>query len=699
MIKTTFQENSNDCAIACLVMIAGHYGLTTTVQKLSGQMNGDNSALSAHDIVLLAEQLNFNSRVLRLEPDEIAQLKIPCLLHWKMNHFVVLESVCGDRFTIIDPSRGKRKISLNEINCFFSGVALEFTPSETFLRRKVSSEISLTNLAAGLKTDMPSIANIVIMVALLEALGLLAPLVSQVVIDGAITSLDKDFLLLAAIGGIFLALLQFTVGVFGEVAKLRLSQRISLRWSSNLFRHLMNLPWSYFQSRQVGDISNRFSALKSIREFLLTSIISSWADLVVLAVTCALMIAYSPTLFWIVAIASFCYAITQILSYPFLKNATTERVALSSTEHAHFLESIRSALTIKMSGSLAGRVNNWANLVVDVQNRDTATQKIQIMISAANTLIFSIESMCVLYVAGMLIIDSHMSIGMLVAFIAFKGNFTSRISRLVETITQWHMQSVHCERLADIALHESEYRNDIRTIISDTPLSIELVNISFRHKPEAPWILKNVNLTVCPSDSLAIIGRSGSGKSTLVKLILGLLQPTEGHILINGVRLEEFGTASVRDLIGTVLQEDQVLNGTIAENIAGFDLDACISEVQSASQSANLHKIICRLPMGYQTNITNSCSTLSSGQKQRLYLARALYKKPKILILDEATNNLDLHSEQHIILSLKSMKITLISIAHRVETLALASRIISIENGEISHIQTIKHNNSCDFNS
>lgn len=689
MIKTAFQENNNDCAIACLVMIAGHYGLTTTVQKLSGQMNGNASALSAYDIVHFAEQLNFNSRVLRLEPEEISDLKAPCILHWKMNHFVVLESVSGDKFTIIDPSRGKRKISLTEINCFFTGVALEFTPSEKFRPKKASTEISLTSLAAGLKTDIPAIANIVVMVALLEALTLLAPLVSQVVIDGAITSHDKDFLLVAAVGGIFLALLQFTVGVAGDVAKLRLRQRVSLRWSSNLFRHLMNLPWSYFQSRQVGDISNRFSALKPIKDFLLTSIISAWADLVVLVVTCVLMMTYSTTLFWIVIIASLCYALTQALSYPFLKNATTERVVLSSAEHSHFLESIRSALTLKMSGSLAGRVNNWANLVVDVQNRDTATQKIQIIISAANTLIFGIESMCVLYVAGALIIDSQMSIGMLVAFIAFKGNFTTRISGLLEMVTQWHMQSVHCERLADIALHQPEYQNDLRTATSDAPLTVELVNISFRHKPEAPWVLKNVNLTVCPGDSLAIIGRSGSGKSTLIKLILGLLQPTEGHILINGIRLEEFGTASVRSLIGTVLQEDQVLNGTIAENIAGFNLDSCINEVQNASKCANLHKIICRLPMGYQTNITNVCSTLSSGQKQRLFLARALYKQPKLLILDEATNNLDLHSEQHIILSLKSMRITLISIAHRIETLALASKIISIENGEITNIQDI----------
>lgn len=683
MIKTTFQENTNDCGIACLVMIASHYKHVTTVQKLSALINNNSAALSAQDIIFLAETLGFDSRVLRLEPEEISELKTPCMLHWKMNHFVVLESISCGRYNIVDPSRGRRKASLSEINNFFTGVAVEFTPTAAFHPKKTPAEISLTSLAKGLIVETPTFTYVVIMVAILEAITLLVPLVSQLVIDGAITSHDKDFLLVAVVGGVCLVMFQFTVGVAGDVAKLKLSQRVSLRWSTNLFGHLMTLPWSYFQSRQVGDISSRFSALKPIREFLLTSIITFWVDLAVLLITCVLMVTYSPALFWIVSAACFSYALTQLVSFPFLKNATAERVALSSTEHAYFLESLRSALTIKMSGNIAGRTNHWANRVVDVQNRDTATQKIHIIISAANTLIFGIESMFVLYVAGSLIMESQMSIGMLVAFMGFKGNFSTRFSRLIDMTIQWNMQSVYCNRLADIALQEPEHQHARQHFTFEAPITIEMINVSFRHSIQAPWVLKDINLTIPPGESLAIVGRSGSGKSTLAKLIVGLLHPTEGYILINGVRMDECGIANMRTFIGTVLQEDQVLNGTVAENIAGFDLEPCITKIKDASNNANLHNIICKLPMGYHTPITNNCSTLSSGQKQRLYLARALYKQPKLLVLDEATSNLDLHSEQHVISVLKQLPATIITIAHRKETLTIASKIIQLEKGKI----------------
>ncbi|WP_456292275.1 peptidase domain-containing ABC transporter [Pseudomonas sp. AK106] len=681
-MKPIYQESMTDCGLACLAMIATHHGSNVTVRQLSERCDVESTAIAAHDLVRIAGSLSLNSRVLRLEPEELPELSTPCILHWKMNHFVVLESVNANKIVIIDPALGRRSITASELDRSFTGIALEITRTENFAAKKTPPAISLSDLSRGLATEIKSLGYIITFAIALEILTLTMPFISQVIIDSAITSQDKDFLLVAVLGGMVLVLFQFTLGVIGNIAKLRLSQRIGLRWSSNLFLHLMKLPWAYFQHRQLGEISSRVSALKPIKEFILASITRTPIDVIVLVCTGSFMALYDTALLWIVLIAGLCYGLTQAIFYPFLRNATAERLILSAKEHAYFLESLRAALTIKMSGNVEHRANQWSNMIVDVQNRDTATQKIQIWSSGINTLIFGIESMSVLFVGGNSIINSEMSIGMLIAFLGFKTNFTSRLSGIIDTVIQWHMNSVQCERLADVVLQKTESPTS-NTTQTQSCLQIELVNVSFRHSTASPWIIKDASLIITPGEFLAIVGRSGSGKSTLAKLILGLLEPTEGHILVNGIRLEEFGFSSLRTITGTVMQEDQVLTGTIAENITNFELESCMTQVRIAAKTANLHNVICKFPMGYHTTISNACSTLSSGQRQRLYLARAIYKNPKLLILDEATNNLDLHSEQHIISSLKAMDITLITIAHRIETLALASRIISIENGKV----------------
>jgi ATP-binding cassette subfamily B protein RaxB len=683
MIIPIFQESTNDCGLACIAMIACHHGLSVTVRQLAGRVNTHGSAMTAHDIVQIADEIKVNSRVLRLEPHELEELKTPCILHWKMNHFVVLESASGSKIVIVDPAYGRKTISHTVLSESFTGVALELTPSEAFVPKKISPAISLTSLVRGLKAERTALSFIILMVAILETVTLVMPLISQVVIDGAITSHDKDFLLVTAIGGILLVLCQFALSVLGEVAKLKLSQRVGPKWTSNLFSHLIRLPFSYFQGRQLGEISSRFAAIKPIKDFLLTVTIGVTIDLIVLLCAGICMGIYSLNLLCVVVAACLCYAATQAIFYPFLRNATAERLVLSAKEHAFFLESIRCVLTLKMLGNTAYRCSQWNSMIVDVQNRDTATQKIQIMVSGANTLIFGVEAMCVLYIAGNAIIDSTMSLGMLVAFMGFKGNFTNRLSKTIDVVTQWCMHSVYCDRLADVALQKTEAGESQVQSVDDSPLEIELNNVSFRHSPQSPWILKNVNLKLLPGSSIAIIGRSGSGKSTLAKIILGVLDPSQGQVLINGVKTTEFGTAYLRSITGTVLQEDQLLAGSIFENISGFRIDPCIKKAHHAAKLANLHNIITKLPMGYQTTISDGCSTLSSGQRQRLFLARALYKEPRLLMLDEATNNLDLHSEQHIITELKKIKCTLITIAHRRETLRMASRIVVLEKGEI----------------
>ncbi len=682
-METVFQESSADCGLACLATIASHFGHHISVNRLRSQFWPSHEPLSVADILRIAGRLGLACRALRLDIEEISELRLPCILHWRLNHFVVLERIQSDSWLIIDPAQGKRRVTRHEASQCFTGIAVESQPSSLFKPCKPQPLLSLFELAKGFKSNTITLAYIILLVVALEAISLTSPLVSQWVIDGALASRDRDFLLVAVVGGALLVTFKFILTVASDVARLMLGQRIGLQWSANLFAHLLALPWMYFQNRPLGEISSRFSTLKPIKDWLLTVLTLTAVDLLMVIGALSLMALYSPTLMFVVVFACASYALVQLVFYPYLRDATRERLVLSAREHAYFLESIRSVVTLKMIGNLSGRVGQWINLQVDVQNRDTATQRLQILVSAANTLIFGLESMVILYIGGHQVIASTMTIGMLIAFIGFKGHFTARTGRLIDTFIQYRIQAVYCERLADVALHPSEDTGLQSSPLPHSPLRVELINVSFRTSEQAPWVLRHINLTVAAGESLIITGRSGSGKSTLAKLILGLLTPTEGQILISGIPIAEIGQAELRAAVGTILQEDQVLTGTLAENIAGFNLDAPFTDIEKAAQHANLHRVIIKLPMGYHTNISDNCSTLSSGQKQRLLLARAFYKKPRLLVLDEATSNLDLHTEQHVIQTIRQIKATKVTIAHRRETLAMAERVIHLERGMV----------------
>ncbi|WP_202987709.1 peptidase domain-containing ABC transporter [Cellvibrio polysaccharolyticus] len=311
------------------------------------------------------------------------------------------------------------------------------------------------------------------------------------------------------------------------------------------------------------------------------------------------------------------------------------------------------------------------------------TQKLLLAFASFNTLIFGLEGMFLLYIGGLAVLNRELSLGMLLAFLAYKSQFTGRASKLIDLGIEIRMLSLHAERLADIALEQPEQDSIIETDLSRIEPKIELRNVSFRYAEGEPWILHNLSLTINAGDSLAIIGRSGCGKSTLFKLLLGLLTPTEGDILIGDISIRQLGPQAVRNMVAAVMQEDQLLAGSLAENIASFSPQASQDGVEEAANLAHIHKAIINMPMGYQTLVSELGNGLSGGQKQRVLLARALYKKPRILALDEATSHLDLHSEQHIVQALHQMPVTRITIAHRRETIAFASRLVNLDKGKI----------------
>lgn len=683
-MRTILQSESHECGLACLAMVASAYGLHLDLATLRRRFSISVKGTSLPQIVHYAQALEFSCRPVRLELDELKQLRLPCILHWKLNHFVVLEKVGAQRVMILDPAVGRRSLKMDEVSRCFTGVALELSPSGTFQPAQKKPRLRLRELTGRIFGLKRALVNILMLALALEVVALLSPQVTQWVVDHALVSADYDLLLLAVIGGCLLLVIDFALRMARGWMGLRLNQQLTLQWTSNFFHHLLRLPWSFFEKRHLGDITARFQSLEAIRAVLANGAITIVLDALVALITLGLMLLYSKMLTAIVLVAVGLYVFLRWVFYLPLRNATEERIVLATRENAYFLETIRAVQPLKLFNSAPLRLATWQNLLTDVQNRDLKTQKMLLVFGGCNTLIFGLEGMLLLYIGGLAVLNNTLTLGMLLAFLAYKSQFTSRASKLIDLGIEIKMLSLHAERMADIALETPESDAVVETDLSRITPSIEFRGVSFRYAEGERWVIKDLSLTIDAGDAVALVGRSGCGKSTLFKLMLGLLEPTEGDIRIGGISIRQLGPTALRKMVGVVMQDDQLMAGSLAENIACFEPGATQECIEEAAQRANIHKAIINMPMGYQTLIAEMGSGLSGGQKQRLLLARALYKQPVILALDEATSHLDLHGEQHIVSNLQSLSITRVVIAHRRETVAMVSRIIHLEDGQVT---------------
>ena len=683
-MKAILQSESHECGLACLVMIASAYGSHLDLPTLRRRFSISVKGSSLPQILHYAQLLDFSSRPVRLELDELKQLRLPCILHWNLNHFVVLEKVGAQKVTILDPAAGRRTLTMDEVSRCFTGVALELTPNSRFQSAEKKPRLRLRELTGHVLGLKRALVNILMLALALEVVALLSPQVMQWVVDHALVSADYDLLLLVVIGGCLLLVIDFVLRMARGWMGLRLNQQLTLQWTSNFFHHLLRLPWSFFEKRHLGDITARFQSLDAIRAVLTNGAVTILLDALVALITLTLMTLYSKMLTVIVLTAVALYVLLRWAFYAPLRNAMEERIVLATRENAYFLETIRAVQPLKLFNSTPLRLATWQNLLTDVQNRDLKTQKMLLVFGGFNTLIFGLEGMVLLYVGGLAVLGNTLTLGMLLAFLAYKSQFTARASKLIDLGIEIKMLSLHGERLADIALETPEPNIAIETDLSRIEPRIEFKSVSFRYADGERWVIKDLSFTIEAGDSIALVGRSGCGKSTLFKLMLGLLEPTEGDIRIGGTSIRQLGPTSLRNMVGVVMQDDQLMAGSLAENIACFEVGATQERIETAAQQANIHKAIINMPMGYQTLVAEMGSGLSGGQKQRLLLARALYKQPSILALDEATSHLDLHGEQHVVSNLKSLSMTRVVIAHRRETVAMVSRIIHLEQGKIT---------------
>ncbi|MFT3664438.1 peptidase domain-containing ABC transporter [Piscinibacter sp.] len=701
MINPLLQSAIGECGVICLAMIAQFHGRLSLIDEIrrNGLISQKGGGLP--HLIGLSARFGFTARPVRLELYELIELQLPCILHWDLNHFVVLTKTNSRHATILDPAVGERRMRLEEVSRHFTGVALELTPNAEFRPQSGASRLRLSQLTGKVRGLPSSLLQIFAVAAALQLFALVAPLFSQLVVDEVITSGDHDMLTVLVLGFGLLLVVQTSLGLARSWMVMVLGQSLSLQWAGNVFAHLLRLPVDYFEQRHLGDIVSRFGSIGAIQRTLTTAAIEAVLDGVLAVAALIMMLVYSPTLTGVVIGAVAAYGLLRWAAYRPLRDASAERLVIAARENTHFLETLRAITPLKLFSRESGRLARWQNLLVDVQNRDVRTAKLNIAFGTANTFIFGLENLLVLWLGAKAVMATQggagtaFTVGMLFAFMAYKAQFSSRVSALINYVVEFRMLGLHSERLADIALTAPERDNPkaegLSTQIPPNDLahlrpSLELRDVSFRYGEGEPWVLRHASLKVDAGEIVAVTGASGCGKSTLLKLLLGLLQPSEGEVLYGGIPVRQLGLTNVRRQLGTVMQEDVLLTGSLADNIAFFDEQPDQARIEACARIAQVHEDIVRMPMGYHTLVGDLGHGLSGGQKQRVLLARALYKQPRVLALDEATSHLDLANERAVTQALTRMRLTRLVIAHRPETIAGAQRVVLLKDGQIQEL-------------
>lgn len=688
-MKLFLQSEAAECGLACLAMVASHHGLGQDLGELRRRFPISLKGAKLASLISHAGALGFSARPLKLEMEHLGQLSLPCVLHWDLNHFVVLKKVGARSCVVLDPAIGERRLSLAEMSSHFTGVALELTPNADFKPAKQAPRLSLGSLTGKVSGLKRSLLQILAVAVVLEAFAVVAPLFNQLVVDEVLSSGDAELLGVLVLGFGLLLLIQTALSLGRSWMVVLLSQTLALQWQSNVFAHLIRLPTAFFEKRHLGDITSRFGAVNAIQRSLTTAAIEAVLDGLMALIALAMMLLYSVPLTAIVLGAVAAYGALRWVAYRPFRDASAERLIIAAKENTHFLETLRAITPLKLYGREDERRARWQNLIVDVQNRDVRTAKMSMAFQTANTLIFGLENLAVLWLGARTILQGQqnhavaLTVGMLFAFVSYKSQFTSRVGKLIDYGVELRMLSLHGERLADIVLEAPEQDDVPYSDLDHLAPSLELRNVSFRYAEGEPWILKDASFKVEAGENVAVTGPSGAGKTTLLKILLGLLPPTQGEVLYGGVPVRHLGVRNFRRQIGTVMQEDALLTGSLADNISFFDSHPDRERIEHCAALAQLHEDIRRMPMGYQTLVGDLGSGLSGGQKQRLLLARALYKQPRVLALDEATSHLDIANERAVTAALAQMKLTRLVIAHRPETIAGAQRVVQVREGQV----------------
>jgi len=686
-VRLVRQTEIAECGLASLAMVANYHGLDVDLGTLRHRFQPSSRGATLKSLIGMADQIGLASRAVKLPLEELGDLELPAILHWDLNHFVVLERVRGSDALIHNPEGRSLWIPIRDVSDHFTGVALELRPADDFEASTHRTRLRLTQLWHRITGLKRAFVQTLVLSFVMQAFLLASPYYMQVAIDAALPALDFDLLAVLALGFGLFTLINAAASLLRAFVLLSGGTALSYGISVNIARRLFRLPVAWFEKRHVGDILSRFQSITPIRQFMTEGAVGTVLDGLLTIFTLVVMSFYSVAL-TLLALAAFAlYGLVRLISFSAQRNAQEEAIMMAGREQSTMIESLRGIVTLRLFNREAARHAQWQARLADSTNAGVALARITAWQQTANTLVFGLETIVSTWLAIRLVLEGGFSVGMVFAFLAYKMQFLEKAASLIDQGIAFRMLSLHLERLSDIALAPQDV-----SFVGDIPAPrllegrIELRNVKFRYSPIDPAVLNGVNLVIEPGEHIAITGPSGGGKSTLVKILLGLVEPDEGDVIVDGEPLIRFGYKNLHDQVGAVLQDDSLFAGSLADNVALFDDSPDMARIIEVSQTAAIHDDIAAMPMGYETLVGDMGSSLSGGQRQRLLLARALYRRPKVLVVDEGTSHLDPSREQIVNSAIARLGITRIIVAHRLETILSANRICGMKDGVVSDI-------------
>ena len=686
-LPVVLQSEHSECALACLAMVAAYHGHAISMTQLRQRYPISQHGSTLRDLMTLAQWLGLSTRAVKVDIADIENLKFPAILHWDLDHFVVLKRARRNRFgrsrfDIHNPALGARQYRRADLSVHFTGIALELTPRPDFVAQAPPPRLKLTALLRGYRRLSLPMLQIIGLSIFIQAFALVAPFYLQFVVDEVLVKQDHALLSTLAIGFAGLTLLATTTRALRGFSATFIANTLSVHINSSLFGHLIRLPMRYFSNRHVGDVISRFDSLKPIQEFITGGAVAAGVDGLMAITTALLMFAYAPGLTAVVVAFLSLYAGLRVATFAMLRARQQESLGQHASLDAHFIETIRSLQSIKVAGREEERGNLWQNKLIEACNTDVRIARLQISLETVRSAINGSEVILVVYLGAGLVLESAFTVGMLYAFMAYRSHFSGAVGNLVDEFIRYRMLGLHLERVADIGHTRIEACFAEADIFGPAVRGgIELDNVSFRYSATGPLILESLSLQFAEHRLIAISGASGCGKSTLLKILLGLLEPTTGRLLVAGKPLTPAQLRSHRSAIGAVLQEDAPLSGSIIDNVSHFDPQPDLQQIQTCCTLAEIHRDIVAMPMGYHSVVGDMGAALSAGQRQRVLLARALYHKPCIVLLDEGTSHIDTATAITIIRNLRALDLTCVCVTHSEALLALADEVICLEPG------------------
>lgn len=679
------QQSGSDCGATCLVMVSRYWGKRFSLSRLRDITNADRNGASLRGLAAAAESIGFSTRPVKASLDQLAKQQLPAIVHWEGKHYIVVYEVTRKYVIVADPAIGQKSYTYKQFQEKWTGYALLLQPT-VLLKEAEESTTPFWQFFELIKPHWLVLFEIFIASLFIQLFGLITPIFTQLILDRVVVQRSQLTLMAVGLGLVIFGVFRVAMTGLRQYLLDHTANKVDLALIVGFIRHTLRLPLGFFESRYVGDIISRIQENRKIQRFLTGEALSMLLDLLTVFIYVGLMFWYS----WQMALLALAivppFFILALIATPFLKRISREIFGAVAEEQSYLIEALTGMKTVKSTAVEQTVRWHWEELLSREVKTNFSGQIIGNRLQIVSNFIEMIATTGLLWYGAWLVIQNQLTVGQLVAFNMLLSNIIMPFQRLTVLWEQLQEVVIAVERLNDVLDYEPEenLQREVRQSLPRLKGNIKFDNVTFRYHPESEInILENLSFEIKAGQMVALVGRSGSGKTTISKLVLGLYPVTDGKILIDGQDIASLSLQSLRRQIGVVDQDTFMFGGTIRENISLGYPAAKLEEIIEAAKLAGADDFICKLPMGYETQIGEGGGLLSGGQRQRIAIARALLGNPRLLIFDEATSHLDSESERIIQNNLNTIlkNRTTLVIAHRLSTIRKADLILVLDRG------------------